>query len=192
MPYTEKKNLRVVKTQRSLIVAMSSLLERHKFKRITVRDICEEAQVSRATFYSYYIDKFDLLKHWLTHFVSDNIGKYDTYAQWAESVGKFVNNYKKTIKNLIDDADSETLALLFEFIASSFQVTIEENAMINPGYVVLSNFYAGGMLHYLTWQVKNNFPPEVSMINIHLYELLKKFDEFGSEIGKPSMFSDKE
>lgn len=50
MPYTEKKDLRVVKTQRALIAAMSSLLERHKFKRITVRDICEEAQVSRATF----------------------------------------------------------------------------------------------------------------------------------------------
>lgn len=185
MPFIRKEDLRVVKTQKSLLAAMSLLLERRGFKGITVNDICEEAQISRTTFYAHYVDKFDLLKHWLMHFNLEDLSKKDTYEQLEESVNKFVHNHTDIIKHLVYDADNETLDLLFDFL--NYTLMTEKNETLNPKYVVLSNFYIGGMLNYITWQVKNNFPPEVTTMNVYLYELIKKVRELESEMDAPDI-----
>jgi len=46
--------------------AVLKLLNRRNFEKITVNDICEEALVSRATFYAHFNDKYDLFKYWNT------------------------------------------------------------------------------------------------------------------------------
>ncbi|MDR1061036.1 MAG: TetR/AcrR family transcriptional regulator, partial [Clostridiales bacterium] len=50
----KKEDLRIVKTQKAITDAMSSLLERRAFGKITVYDICNEAMVSRAAFYFHF------------------------------------------------------------------------------------------------------------------------------------------
>lgn len=61
------------------------------FDDITVRDICDNCQISKATFYRYYLDKYDLLAHVYQSFVSpliDNIENIDDH-RW---------------KNMLEDA----------------------------------------------------------------------------------------
>lgn len=180
----KKEDLRIIKTEKALNLAMFTLLERNSFGKITVRDICQEALISRAAFYAHYSDKYDLLKYWLIHFVLNNISIKDTYEQTEESINKFVHKNEKIIRNLIYDADSETLELLFEAVLSVLNFNAENNnyKKTDPKYIVFSNFCAGGMLYYLSWQVKNNFPPEVALMNIYLYELINKFREFSQII----------
>lgn len=55
--------------QRSRITKMMirnsflSLLREKPMQRITVRELCEKAQINRSTFYSYYLDVYDLLQN---------------------------------------------------------------------------------------------------------------------------------
>jgi len=174
-----KNDIRSLKTEKALSVAMSSLLEHHCFNKITVKDICEEALVSRATFYSHFIDKYDLLKVWLTQLKLDNINGGSSYEQIEETVNNFVHNNEKVIHNLICDASNETLGIIFDFILSASDLTGNKNEgkKANPKHVVLSSFYAGGMIYYLYWQIKNKFPPDVAPMNIYLYEIIKMFQD---------------
>lgn len=55
-------DIRITKTQRALSIAMLSLLEKNSFQKITVNDICQEALVSRSTFYAHFVDKYMLLQ----------------------------------------------------------------------------------------------------------------------------------
>jgi len=179
----QNKDLRALKTEKALRSAMTILLNKKNFNKITITDLCAEAMICRATFYAHYIDKYDLLKHSLKHLDWEDIGKRNTYEQAEELINKFVQKNETVIRNLLYDADTETLDILFEFILSTINFVVEKgrNEKMNPKYTVLSNFYAGGMLHYFSWQVKNQFPPEVTTMNKYLYKLMGKLRDLDKE-----------
>src|SRR5690348_4419864 len=55
-------DLRVRRTQKLLREALIALIEERHFDVITVGEIAERAMVSRAAFYRYYQDKYDLVE----------------------------------------------------------------------------------------------------------------------------------
>lgn len=56
-----KNDKRVRKTKEAIHLAFIELMEEVGFSKITVRMISERAQINRSTFYSHYLDKYDLL-----------------------------------------------------------------------------------------------------------------------------------
>lgn len=57
----EKVDRRIVKSQKAIQTAFLEMLLDVGFDSITVKDITENANISRKTFYLHYVDKFDLL-----------------------------------------------------------------------------------------------------------------------------------
>lgn len=184
MPATiENKDLRLSKTNKALRTAMSSLLKKRNFKRITVMDICEEAQISRATFYAHFSDKYILLKDWIEDVWPTDITNTDEdYGDKERKINQFVYENRTMIKNLFMDADSWTQDAVFDALHSILNLTISttKDGASNPEYIVLSNFYIGGMIHYVYWQVKNNFPSDIPVMNGDLFKVVKTFQNWNS------------
>ena len=61
MKEEKKMDARVRYTQRVVKEAFLDFLKEKPVNKITVKEICEKAQINRATFYSHYADAFDLL-----------------------------------------------------------------------------------------------------------------------------------
>src|SRR5699024_6188766 len=59
---TEKQDLRIRRTRRSLNQALLTLMEQKKFPAITIQELADEAMINRATFYLHYYDKYELLE----------------------------------------------------------------------------------------------------------------------------------
>lgn len=59
----EIKDIRVLKTIKNIDDTFLKLLKIKSFNDITIKDICDNAMISRSTFYSHYKDKHDLLEH---------------------------------------------------------------------------------------------------------------------------------
>lgn len=59
---TEKQDLRVQRTRKSLNQALLTLMEEKNFSSITIQELADEAMINRATFYLHYYDKHDLLE----------------------------------------------------------------------------------------------------------------------------------
>jgi AcrR family transcriptional regulator len=57
-----KDDRRVKYTKMVLKESFINLLEKKDISQITVKEICEDADINRATFYSHYTDVYDLLK----------------------------------------------------------------------------------------------------------------------------------
>ncbi|MEH7613978.1 TetR/AcrR family transcriptional regulator, partial [Gottfriedia acidiceleris] len=55
-------NRRTLYSKKVIIEAFLLLLQEKNLNKITVTDICKEADVNRGTFYSYYNDPFDLMR----------------------------------------------------------------------------------------------------------------------------------
>lgn len=170
----QKEDLRITKTKLALSKSLLLLLGRRSFDRINVNNLCEDAQLSRATFYAHFKDKYDLLQYWLNTLRFELVREGDTYIEMERRVNHFVRDNEKVITNLLKDANGETLDLLYEFMISLLGVTPEANEGGKPSdrYIVLSNFCAGGMVNLLMWQIKNGFPQDLEMINSHFVRML--------------------
>lgn len=57
-----KSDARVRYTQGAIRRAFLHLLQEKPLARVTVKDICQQAKINRATFYSHYHDIYDLLE----------------------------------------------------------------------------------------------------------------------------------
>lgn len=62
MPKTLNESRRTQYTRRALQDALIELLAGKPLSRITVRELCERADVNRSTFYAHYTDTADLLR----------------------------------------------------------------------------------------------------------------------------------
>lgn len=62
---------RITKTKANLKRTLTALLERTPFEKITVTEICREAQTGRITFYTYYEDKYALINEMFEDFLKE-------------------------------------------------------------------------------------------------------------------------
>ncbi|WP_342043503.1 TetR/AcrR family transcriptional regulator [Bacillus sp. OTU2372] len=60
---------RILRTRKLIMNAFIELSMKKEFKNITIKDITTAATVNRATFYSHFIDKYDLLEKVLSESV---------------------------------------------------------------------------------------------------------------------------
>ena len=68
-----KVDPRIIRTRKLLMDAFIKLTRKKDFKDITIKDITDEATVNRATFYSHFQDKYDLVDTVITESVIANI-----------------------------------------------------------------------------------------------------------------------
>jgi len=181
----KKEDLRIVKTRKALANSLYTLLKRRKFDRITVNDLCEEALISRATFYIHFCDKYSLLNYCLDDIRDSLVGKihYFTYERIEIVVNQFICENAKAITHLAEDAGREVLDLLRGFMFSIIDILFskEKDTGSAPNNVVLYNFCSGGMVNLLLWQIENKFPPESQLMNTYLFDMLKYIMTWGEK-----------
>lgn len=61
---TRRADRRIAKTRRALRQALLDLIEERGLDRVTVKELCERADLNRGTFYLHYRDVNDLLKQY--------------------------------------------------------------------------------------------------------------------------------
>ena len=85
-----KTDARVKYTKMVLKKALLELMQRKPINKITVKEVCERAELNRATFYAHYSDCFDLL---------ENIEE-DLFGQFERSMQDYVQSFD--IARLVD------------------------------------------------------------------------------------------
>jgi AcrR family transcriptional regulator len=68
---------RVSKKQRQILITAEGLFIRHGMKRVTVEEICQEANVSKMTFYKYFANKAELVKRIWEGWIAEFFNKFD-------------------------------------------------------------------------------------------------------------------
>lgn len=56
------EDLRVTKTRQNIQMTFIRLLEQCRFQDITIKQLIQECQINRSTFYRNYEDKYDLIQ----------------------------------------------------------------------------------------------------------------------------------
>lgn len=137
----------------SLAENLRALMVRHLFDKITIKQICDETGVIRATFYNYFDDKYDCLNWIVWHdLVEENLKKVDetdieTYFKDAVKVIKdnrdfYRAAYNVTGQNSFEDMVRANLAI---FLKEYFLKHRKKNYLEQYDNDVLARYFAEEM-----------------------------------------------
>lgn len=173
----EKADIRITKTVTALYKSLYKLLQYCNFRKITIEALCEEALISRAAFYSHFNDKYDLLIKWLIMLISENINRGDSYDKIEKTVNQCIDENKRVLKNIVDDADKDTLKELYQVARCILNSGVKENAgeKKNTKDAVWDSFFIGGFIYYISLHLCDNGMADIAPMNIHLYTIIKMF-----------------
>lgn len=149
----KKKDLRISKTYKSLEKSMLLLLSKHNFMKITVNDICEDALISRATFYTHFYDKYDFLRYILSQsknnilILINNCPKDKIIDVLNEDLSKNI----KIISNLIENHSHESINIIIDCIIQILKLHFKSNEDNQDLY----RFCAGGIITILKSKIEN-------------------------------------
>jgi AcrR family transcriptional regulator len=101
---SEKTNRKIKYTKMVIKDSFIKLLKQKSISRITITEICKEADVNRATFYAYYTDQFDLLKQIELELV-DDINQYIKSYSFNENDSEFLQMMNQIFEYIKDNSE---------------------------------------------------------------------------------------
>ena len=171
-------DLRTEKTFASLVEAFLHLLEKSRFEEITIRQLCDDAKIRRATFYTHFADKYEFLsffiqemqKEFIEHIslLNENLeaDETDYYEKLFHELILFFEGHPQLVRNL---KNSQMLPAMMEIFVEEVRKSVyrylklqskeEEEAELK------AYFYAGGILQLLQLWMKEPMKFQVDKIN---------------------------
>ena len=169
MSTSKKMDVRVKRTYRQLIESFLKLLKEKSFDEISISEICEGADVHRATFYKHFNDKTEFLNFCVKQLLSDvDLSQVLSYPS-PENVKDSCMSFVKVLFTFIDENrvlfsavfsdkhsmsfDTTLINVITDFCALKLSQVLEGI----PEYKsqIFSNFYSGSIVGVIKWYVKN-------------------------------------
>lgn len=163
----EKKDLRVIKTQKVLYNALENLLKVKAFEDIKVSDICSEALINRSTFYDHYNDKYELLvdfintmKLELEDILSNNKNILNTKAYYLEVI-KLLLNHIDSQKELyysilVHNRNSILMDIFMDVVIKDVEKRVKSEVQNKIPSEIITKFYIGAVVNIGMEWLKNN------------------------------------
>ena len=153
------QDLRITKTKKALYEAFTRLMRTMNFDDLTVSQLCEEAMVRRATFYSHYCDIYDFFEKFLyykqskfeqEHHLSEYSGDHYFLVLLEETIDSFENNSDVLAHIASSSVYLHLMEILYDMIKEDCLKYIEKlqiNVDISTSHMAC--FFAGGMIQLL-------------------------------------------
>lgn len=175
---------RIKYTKKIIKDTLIKLLEEKDLKKITVSEICNLADINRATFYRYYLDVYDLLQKIEEEFVSelkevaDNDNKYSISTFTKDLLTVFYSN-KELVKILFNT--NNNVYFLNDILEVAYKKCREKWTKDLPNLKeedieYASIFIFNGALGVVNFWVKNNFDKDIEEVA----QIIEKLSYYGT------------
>ena len=177
---SKKNDLKIKETQKLLEDSLGALLEEKSFEEIRVMDICSKANIHRSTFYTYYNDKYELLKSKLDKYEAkflEFLRKYkiegklvDSHVDIMIEILKYFYFNKKYLKVIFqNNREGSIIKILQKYLEAYIIEGVKDMKQIRSGrpYMVeiMGSFYSGAFISVIgEWILKDCYitPEELS------------------------------
>ena len=176
-----KEDARIIKTRKRLLTATHELCTKKPFQEITVNEICDAADVRRATFYKHYKDKYDFLSA-----MADEMRRRFDEHVWEKLEHKYSRDYYTTyveaLITYIDEKDNVTeyvfsdnieATVVYTIVASNYEKTkqrlikdVERGLRIASTPEMVASILSSGIAAVIiSWIKSGKSTPREQLIN---------------------------
>lgn len=121
----------ITRTERDFQRALLHLLENHTFLSLSVEQICQETMMHRSSFYRYFSDKYDLLKHTVNTKITTLIDESDSSEEAMKNVVAYLCAHKTIMRHLASSHSNSSLyptmmSILAEIMLARYQARVPD------------------------------------------------------------------
>ena len=166
---------RVKRTYRELIKALEELLCETTLEQMTVKQLCDAAQIQRTTFYQHFQDMQDFLEWYIlqkqNEFHSLGTGSIprekvsDVLFELAKSIMNYLKSNEKLVKNMMNTQingkplfDLYVSTCVEDLMRRLENVPELEESAGNTPVRFLAEYYVGGMIAVFRWWIMHDKP----------------------------------
>ena len=95
----KKKDRRVLRTREAIREAFFTLLEEKPVEKITIRELCDLADINRTSFYDHYLDYPDFLASVEKEFAQNMLTQYDELFVREDYAEETMRKYLQLLRN---------------------------------------------------------------------------------------------
>ena len=155
-----REDLRVRRTKKALSEAFIELLTKKTFDEITVNELCDTADIRRATFYKHYSDKYDFLAAYvclLRDQFDNQVWRPESkeitpeyYISYTRQLIYFINDHSDAIDNICNSIlFSSVLSIIAEQnlkdTAERLRVSVAAGMKLNAPTEVVASMITGAV-----------------------------------------------
>ncbi len=168
----KREDLRVRRTKMLLSNALFELIKKNPFDKISVCDICDAAMVHRATFYSHFSDKYELLNFSMNQHlplkkidegVDSENSQNSNFTEIADDIVRYICDNKQIYASILKKNKEfsivdRTQEQLEEKVCNRIRKSVPnyEELPIKPEF--LAGFYAGACMSVVTKWLADEIP----------------------------------
>lgn len=145
------------RTRLTILHAFDRLVERVGFSKITVSMLVREAGVSRATFYRYFTDKYDVMNYNYMRYLQEYLmsGKVQTFEDFFQIMTSEGTEFFRHIQKIFDSNGANSFQnYLYEasFYAVQMVFAMRGHPQLTPAEYLQYSFLCHGIPHlYESW-----------------------------------------
>lgn len=157
----QKLDRRVRMSKSFLKQALITLLKEKRISRISVKELCQLADVNRSTFYTHYSDIYGLLNEMeneiieqLTHALHSYVKNGEDPIVMTEKLIQFIGSKYETCEVLLNEHSNSTFEKKIRTVAHQFLFSDWKNTMITDERLLdyISAFIISGSIEVVkTW-----------------------------------------
>lgn len=146
--------------------SLMDLLKERQITAITVKEICEGADINRSTFYAHYADQYDLLEQIESEIIEDmhmylssyNFEREDEALQMTEKLIEYFATKKEECQTLFHDHSHSSFEQKVQNIAQRFIIKnwLEAGQFDEDTSRYLSSFIISGSIEVMKAWLYNN------------------------------------
>ena len=190
----KNEDIRIIKTKKALKSSFAKLIAEVPYHKISIIDICREADVHRATFYNYYNSKEDLF----SSIIEDT---KDVFVSKFFEQNKYSMNSRSDVINFIIDSFIEHCSTISSYLKKVVEAQnpetikhIMNRSLFTNLYQVLSlfpsnnqnlpkdficSFYSGALTNIIFWYMDNtNVSKDQLLHYVHYYLKDREVDDY--------------
>ena len=184
MDLSSEKYSTSFKNKMLVLKALEQLLDEKPLEKISVKEICARAHLSRSMFYTYFDNKISIIEWYLEFAIGEGVGKIGINCGWLEghlATTKAFADYHRVFRTVLNSEEGEGLTKTFH----SFRRAAMTNALKARGIKMtpklgfqIDALVAGGLEANKRWYEELSFEEMaefmVSITPPDLYEALEK------------------
>lgn len=144
---------RVEKTLRALCTALLEVSKAKPFQKISVRDLCEYAEINRSTFYMHFEDKYHLLAYMLTQVTKECTSGGPVFDSSPLLTLMANDRYKAFYREVL--ADEELSRIVRDLTVQDVKDQLRKSVFAENGdplmLDIMAEYHAGAIMSVLTW-----------------------------------------
>jgi AcrR family transcriptional regulator len=184
---TEHQDRRVRKTKAQLVKGLTKLMKTKSIKDITVRELAEEVDINRSTFYLHYKDIYDMVEKIENELTTEFLNTLDELSKKRVTKNTLIDFLEDTYTTIYSNADICSVLLskngdiafhkkirdiIYEKIHAIIQNLMPDNSTENEIVIATCYFISGIMGVIEVWLQDINLITPEKMVEIS-YKLIE-------------------